>query len=46
MDEVQAVKVGEDGEDLMQNALLFRLEVREKGIRDQGEGGVIDEKGI
>ena len=46
VDEVQAVQVGEDREDLAKDAFLFRLGVRGMGICDQGEGGMIDEKGV
>ena len=46
MDEVQAVQVGEDREDLAKDAFLFRLGVRGMGRSDQGEGGMIDEKGV
>lgn len=46
MDEVQAVKVGEDREDLAKDAFLFRLGVRGMGRSDQGEWGMIDEKGV
>lgn len=46
MDEVAGVEVGEDGEDLAENAFLFRLRVRGRGSRDEREGSVIYEEGV
>lgn len=42
VEEMMGLQVGEDGEDFAENALLFRLGVRESGKDDEGEGGVID----